>query len=202
MKTDATAKLPVFARRFRELRGERSQAKFSEDLGISRPTIGFYENGDRVPDALTLKIISEKCNVPSDWLIGLTENQMSDNIEIGRTTGLTDAAIEKLRFYAYDEQQLTIHLVNRFIEESIPMYLAMDLEQYSRALNARSNYVSESDEILDHLMSAEVDEGGRISLPPLETARYLLQGMQNQLADFIKKFANDMEASNGEHPKD
>lgn len=75
MKTDATAKLPVFARRFRELRGERSQVKFSEDLGISRPTIGFYENGDRVPDALTLKIISEKCNVPSDWLIGLTENR-------------------------------------------------------------------------------------------------------------------------------
>ena len=96
MKTDATAKLPVFARRFRELRGERSQAKFSEDLGISRPTIGFYENGDRVPDALTLKIISEKCNVPSDWLIGLAENQMSDNIEIGRTTGLTDAAIGQI----------------------------------------------------------------------------------------------------------
>ncbi len=67
-------RLPVFAKRFQFLRRSRqlSQDEFAKFLGISRPTVGFYENGTRLPDALILQQIAEKCCVSSDWLIGLS----------------------------------------------------------------------------------------------------------------------------------
>ncbi len=65
-------RFPVFARRFSELRGRQSQEEFARFLGISRPTVSYYENGTRVPDALILRQIAEKCNVSADWLIGLS----------------------------------------------------------------------------------------------------------------------------------
>ena len=75
------AKLPIFAERFHELREERAQAEFAEFLGISRPTVGFYENGSRLPDALTLRKIAEKCNVSADWLLGLTDYPNRETLE-------------------------------------------------------------------------------------------------------------------------
>ena len=65
-------RLPIFTERFRELQGERSNTEFADFLGISRQTVGFYCNGDRVPDALTLIKISQKCGVSVDWLLGLS----------------------------------------------------------------------------------------------------------------------------------
>lgn len=60
----------VFAQRFRELRGSRTQAEFADFLGLSRPTVGLYESGKRVPDATVLKRIAEKCGVSADYLAG------------------------------------------------------------------------------------------------------------------------------------
>ncbi len=90
-------KMPIFAERFRELRGEQTQAEFADFLGISRPTVGFYENGDRVPDAIILKQIAEKCGVTSDYLLGLADNKTAGNADIGAETGLSDAAISVLK---------------------------------------------------------------------------------------------------------
>lgn len=74
-------KLSVFSERFHCLRirslnhrGEpMSQAEFAAYLGISRPTIGFYENGTRYPDAYVLNQIASKCHVSADWLLGLSD---------------------------------------------------------------------------------------------------------------------------------
>ena len=90
-------KLPIFAARFSELRGERTQADFAEFLGISRPTVGFYENGERIPDALVLKQISEKCGVTTDYLVGLSNNKTQETASIGDITGLSDKSIEVLK---------------------------------------------------------------------------------------------------------
>jgi transcriptional regulator with XRE-family HTH domain len=98
MKTkEAHKKLPTFCKRFNELRGEKTQAEFAEFLKMSRPTIGFYENGERLPDALALKNIAEKCNVSTDWLLGLSDNKDSKNAAFGKDLGLSDKAIEKMR---------------------------------------------------------------------------------------------------------
>lgn len=66
-------RLKVFRDRFDLLRQERnfSNTEFSKFLDMSRQTVGFYLNGNRVPDALTLIKIAEKCNVSADWLLGL-----------------------------------------------------------------------------------------------------------------------------------
>lgn len=67
-----------FAKRFNELRGEMSQEDFAEFVGISRPTVGFYENEKRLPQADILKQIADRCGVSSDWLLGITDFRKQD----------------------------------------------------------------------------------------------------------------------------
>ena len=66
-------RFPVFSERLRELQGDRSSVEFAAFLGMSRQTIGFYLNGDRIPDILALRQIAERCSVPADWLLGLSD---------------------------------------------------------------------------------------------------------------------------------
>ena len=68
------SRFPKFTERFRELQGSRSDTEFAQILGITRQTVGFYKNGDRIPDALTLRNIALLMNVPSDYLLGLTDD--------------------------------------------------------------------------------------------------------------------------------
>ena len=63
----------TFMRRFNQLRGDRSQAAFGKLLGLSAATIGFYENGERLPNAADLLRIATVCGVSTDWLLGLSE---------------------------------------------------------------------------------------------------------------------------------
>ena len=94
----------LFSLRFHQLRDERgmSQQAFADFLGISRPTVGFYENADkehgRIPDADTLRIICEKCDVSADYLLGIS-NTKSPKTEIQAIcsyTGLDEKTIENL----------------------------------------------------------------------------------------------------------
>lgn len=66
-------RFPIFSERFSSLRGDRTQAEFADFLDISRQTVSFYENGERIPDALALRDIALKCKVTSDWLLGLSD---------------------------------------------------------------------------------------------------------------------------------
>lgn len=91
-------RFPIFAERFSSLRGNRTQAEFSEFLNISRQTVSFYENGDRIPDALALRDIALKCGVTSDWLLGISDAKTAD-IDCQRVcqyTGLSDRAVAVL----------------------------------------------------------------------------------------------------------
>ena len=85
-------RFPVFMERFRKLQGDMSNTEFADFLGLSRQTVGFYCNGERIPDALGLKRIAEKCNVSADWLLGLSETRSTD-IDIQRIcdkTGISE----------------------------------------------------------------------------------------------------------------
>lgn len=91
-------RFPIFRERFRELQGDRSNTEFAEFLGISRQTVGFYCNGDRIPDALGLREIAEKCKVSSDWMLGLSDVKTNDIKlrEICEATGLSECALMNL----------------------------------------------------------------------------------------------------------
>lgn len=90
-------RFPVFAERFSKLRGDKTQEEFAKFLGISRPTVGFYENGARLPDALVLCQIAEKCNVSTDWILGLSnyKNSGTANLSV-EDIGLSEEATTTL----------------------------------------------------------------------------------------------------------
>lgn len=87
-----------FAQRFSSLRSGKTQSEFAELLGISRPTVGFYESGERIPDAITLGRIARICTVSADWLLGLSDVKSVDqNIQVAAATlGISGKAAENL----------------------------------------------------------------------------------------------------------
>ena len=87
-----------FAQRFSSLRSGKTQSEFAELLGISRPTVGFYESGERIPDAITLGRIARICNVSADWLLGLSDvKSVERNIQVAAATlGISGKAAENL----------------------------------------------------------------------------------------------------------
>ena len=99
MKTSVVNKnrFPEFQKRFNELRGEMSQKDFAKKIGVSTPTVGFYENGERVPDALTLLRIADIFDVSVDYLLGRAECKTADNESIKKAIGFSDEAIDQLR---------------------------------------------------------------------------------------------------------
>lgn len=88
-------RLPILRQRLNDLLGDMSITDFAQMVGISRQTMGFYLNGDRIPDAVTLQQICAACNVSSDWLLGLSDVKSTDkNINIAKQyTGLTEENI-------------------------------------------------------------------------------------------------------------
>lgn len=88
----------IFRDRFDNLRGDRSNTEFAKFLGLSRQTVGFYLNGDRMPDAYNLVKIAEKCGVSTDYLLGIAEigTPSLDIQSVHNFTGLTIDAIECL----------------------------------------------------------------------------------------------------------
>lgn len=112
-------RLPIFRVRLRELQGNRSNTEFAEFLGMSRQTIGFYLNGNRIPDALGLLQIAEKCRVSSDWLIGLSNIKGLDGDikQVCGYTGLSQGAVECLHKFSALERykELLLSVLNKLI---------------------------------------------------------------------------------------
>lgn len=151
-------KMPIFAERLKALRGKTSQADFAEKVGISRPTVGFYESGDRIPDALTLKQIAEACGVTTDYLVGLSDNKTAENFEAGARFGLSDDALLHLEYFKTEHahqmkkhpfrgQFLTsLDVLNRLLEEG-------DLQRICYSISALSlterNRIKRSQELLE-----------------------------------------------------
>ena len=114
-------RLRVFRERFNILREEHgpSNTEFATFLAMSRQTIGFYLNGDRIPDALTLKNIADKCHVSADWLLGKTDIKTDNKVvsDICKYTGLSEDSVEKLHGKLKNDSALNVihDFVNSFL---------------------------------------------------------------------------------------
>lgn len=91
-------RLPDFTKRFRKIVDALGGVtKVSEITEISRPTINFWYNGQRTPDAESLITLSKKLGVSSDWLLGLLPDDNATNDEklrmVSEFTGLSNDAI-------------------------------------------------------------------------------------------------------------
>lgn len=64
-----------FIERLKELRAEKglSQAQLAKATGISTGAIGFWETGERVPNALAIITLAKFFNVSADYLLGLED---------------------------------------------------------------------------------------------------------------------------------
>ena len=130
-------RLPIFTKRFRELQGERSNTDFADFLGLSRQTVGFYCNGDRLPDVITLIQIAERCNVSTDYLLGASD-VTSPNVDIQKAceiTGLSEDAIYILQDSTYASDAL-----NEFLLEKTFCNLLMNMLYFSYASVASGLY--------------------------------------------------------------
>lgn len=97
---DITDVKEQFKKRFSELRYETglSQVKLGKLLKLSPATIGYYENGDRVPDIVTAARIANYFSVSVDYLLGLSDVRSTEqNIKnICKATGLSENAVDGL----------------------------------------------------------------------------------------------------------
>ncbi|OCB00423.1 helix-turn-helix domain-containing protein [Clostridium beijerinckii] len=97
--------------RLKELRLERDllQKDIAQILNLTTSAYGYYEQGKRVPDSETIKILSNFYNVSSDYLLGMSDvrNYTEDsNITIALNS---DTHYDNLPKEAKDE-------INNFIE--------------------------------------------------------------------------------------
>lgn len=90
-----------FSKLLKELRESKGlkQSDLAEKLGVSRGSISFYENGDRVPDIVFLHKMAEFFGVSCDYLLGFVDDSVfdADDRAISEATGLSGLAISILR---------------------------------------------------------------------------------------------------------
>lgn len=120
----------VFGKRLKELRKEHGYTieQFADMVGISKSTLGYYENDKRMPDIEILARIANVLNVNADYLIGRTNTtaQKGKMKTVCEFTGLSDNAAEYLAQLVKDKDYEKLSVINRLFQE-----LCEDYEFYS-----------------------------------------------------------------------
>lgn len=114
----------IFPKRLRELVEETNttQEKLGEALGVRRQTISLYITGQSKPDWTQVAKIATFFNVPSDYLLGLSDNRFNENLDFGRELGLSDYATSRIKWIAANSPKfgwnpLDFLLNHKFISE-------------------------------------------------------------------------------------
>ena len=120
----------VFGKRLKELRKSNGYTieQFADMVGISKSTLGYYENDKRMPDIEILARIADTLNVNADYLIGRTnttalKGKMKTVCEF---TGLSDRAAEYLSELVKDKDYAKLSIINHLFQE-----LCEDYDFYS-----------------------------------------------------------------------
>ena len=125
-----TTCVEVFGKRLKELRKANGYTieQFADMVGISKSTLGYYENDKRMPDIEILSRIADTLNVNADYLIGRTnttalKGKMKTVCEF---TGLSDSAAEYLAQLVKDKDYAKVSIINHLFQE-----LCEDYDFYS-----------------------------------------------------------------------
>lgn len=185
-------RLKVFQERFDLLRKEHgsNNTDFAKLLDMSRQTVGFYLNGDRVPDALNLIRIAEKCNVSVDWLLGLTDEK-TPNAEIRSMciyTGFSSDLVKMIHLINNNAPK-EFTLLNLFLENLVIKNVqsisnaCINLQKAAMAkVTQRSHNLSPDDgRIVNFLDSMNSDNNGMFKLTAGEASDFFLSSAK---ADF------------------
>lgn len=113
-------RFPVLKERLNILLGDMSTKDFAGKVGITRQTMGFYLNGDRIPDSLTLAQICRNCNVSADWLLGFSEDPAPKPCAADEL-GLSPVVIEGIIRTKTQSEQLRTHSKSIGLYEHLPI---------------------------------------------------------------------------------
>ena len=120
----------VFGKRLKELRKANGYTieQFADMVGISKSTLGYYENDKRMPDIEILTRIADTLNVNADYLIGRTNTtaQKGKMKTVCEFTGLSDSAAEYLSELVKDKDYVKLSIINHLFDE-----LTEDYDFYS-----------------------------------------------------------------------
>ena len=120
----------VFGKRLKELRKANGYTieQFADMVGISKSTLGYYENDKRMPDIEILARIADTLNVNADYLIGRTNTtaQKGKMKTVCEFTGLSDSAAEFLAQLVKDKDYAKLSIINHLFDE-----LSEDYDFYS-----------------------------------------------------------------------
>lgn len=79
------------AQRIKELRGDKSQKVFADEIGVSFRAYCYYESGERNPPVSVVTRISKLCGVSVDWILTGQETGADRTAESTVGYGLDDA---------------------------------------------------------------------------------------------------------------
>lgn len=145
-KKDAPVRFPEFQVAFNELMGDMTIKDFADKLGMSRATVGFYSAGQRIPDALGIKTIAEKCGVSADWLLGRSggvKELNPDAINTAKYSGLTAPVISWL----HCEEEENLKIVNMLLSNYSFRRLVSDIADVRDLVNRidQKNFQNKND---------------------------------------------------------
>ena len=96
IKKDVRDHFPERIKALREA-SSLSQDAFAKALGVSRAAIGYYENGDRLPDIAFLAALHECTGCSLDYLLGYADTMIDHTrIDLAANYELTDLQMETL----------------------------------------------------------------------------------------------------------
>ena len=131
----------VFGKRLRELRKENGYTieQFADMVGISKSTLGYYENDKRMPDIEILARIANVLNVNTDYLIGRTNTtaQKGKMKTVCEFTGLSDRAAEYLSELVKKKDYAKLEVINHLFLE-----LCQDYDFYYHEQNGGEELAS------------------------------------------------------------
>lgn len=204
-KKDIPPRLSAFRDAFLKLMGDMTLEQFAEKLGISRATAGFYAAGQRIPDALGLKNIAEKCNVSADWLLGLTDEE-TPSIEIRSMciyTGFSSDLVKMIHLINNNAPK-EFTLLNLFLENLVIRNVqsisnaCINLQKAAMAkVTQRSHNLPPDDgRIVNFLDSMNGDNNGMFKLTAGEASDFFLSsakaGFKGGIDEIMEHFMIDI----------
>lgn len=193
----------VFGKRLKELRKANGYTieQFADMVGISKSTLGYYENDKRMPDIEILVRIADTLNVNADYLIGRTNTtaQKGKMKTVCEFTGLSDCAVEYLSELVKNKDYAKLSIINHLFQELCEDYDFYSYETQngeeaaSSVLGALFLYFerrSDTDSVWDEFIDL-----GNDKLKEILAAAYK-QLLLNQVTDIVKASAEAYKRDN------
>lgn len=182
----------VFSKRLKELRQEYGLTieEFANKVGISKSSVGYYENQNRVPDIIVAGRMADVLNVSADYLIGRSNarTQMPKLKSVCDKIGLSDKSVLMLARLK-KEKSSRLRIINLLLEQA-DSDIEDDYELEGRyegsVLNAVCRYLDRYKSYDDVITEFALENMSITN--SIRSAMYQL--ILNQVTDSLKYFAD------------